>query len=75
MKTKVTEYRDKKKGIRNRVTAAENGRIIHASTQGYTNREDLVNANIRAAKSLLFAYDQKSLTEEVKVEMEKQFKL
>lgn len=50
------EYKDKRGEWRVRVKAS-NGRIIYASTEGYHNRKDAINAARSAAEEIIQHYE------------------
>ncbi len=56
MKTEVQEFTDKAGGKRIRVVAKENGKILNSSTQGYSNKGDMIKAEVRAARAILDYY-------------------
>jgi predicted ATP-grasp superfamily ATP-dependent carboligase len=56
MKTIVQEFKDKKGAHRLRVIAPENGKILDSSTQGYSNKSEMISAHVRAAKAVLDKY-------------------
>ena len=56
MRMKTDEYKDKRGEWRIRIRAS-NGRIIYASTEGYKNRIDAINAAKLAAVEILKHYE------------------
>jgi len=56
MITEIQEFKDKKGAHRLRVVAKENGRILDSSTQGYSNKSEMIHAHVRAAKAILEKY-------------------
>lgn len=51
----IEEYKDKRGEWRIRIRAS-NGRIIYASTEGYHNKQDAINAAKLAAEEIIEEY-------------------
>lgn len=52
---KIEEYKDENNEHRIRLTA-ENGNIMYASTEGYKNKEDAIQAAIKSSIAILKKY-------------------
>ena len=57
MKTEVQEFKDKAGKHRIRTVAKENGKILTSSPQGYFNKSEGIEAQVRAAKAILEKYE------------------
>ena len=67
MKTTIQEYKDKRRQNRMRVIASENGKIIDASTQGYSDKKVMINSAIRKSVAILARYAPDKLSKEVRL--------
>lgn len=57
MKNKVEIFKDKAGDQRIRVTAAENGKILYSSTEGYKNKKDMVKSALRSSHAIILEFD------------------